>query len=204
MLSLTGWRAHIHFSAPFWTQARMNAEATTAAFRFGYGLPLSPDAPQSPAAMLAALAAPDAMAARYPIPTFDWLHQRTSDMARNKQASESDPLLAKRLGEVRREIEKTGYNAFRATMARAIDATDGFRERLLAFWADHFTVVSGGQAQALTPYWLCRRRAAPPTLRAALATCWPLWCITRACCFIWTKPARPGRTRPRSNGVAAG
>jgi uncharacterized protein (DUF1800 family) len=42
--------------------------------------------------------------------------------------------------------------AMRATLARAIAAPDGLRERLVAFWADHFTVGAGGREDAITPY----------------------------------------------------
>ncbi len=121
------------------------------AFRFGYGLPLAAGAPTTADAVLAALAGPDEMAARFAIPGFAWQHARSSEIARSKKAAEADPALAARIAELDKEMDQAGFRALRATMARAVDATDSFRERLMAFWADHFTVASGGKEQALTP-----------------------------------------------------
>ncbi|MCF8511691.1 MAG: DUF1800 domain-containing protein [Rhodobacteraceae bacterium] len=130
----------------------MSPSASLVAFRFGYGLPLVPDAPQTPETLLAALAGPDDMAARFTIPSYDWVHERVSDIARNKRAAKSDPVLQSRLDAVDQELEAAGLMAMRATIARAVDAKDSFRERLVAFWADHFTVGAGGREDAITPY----------------------------------------------------
>ena len=121
------------------------------AFRFGYGLPLAAGAPTTADAVLAALAGPDEMAARFAVPSFAWQHARSSEIARSKKAAETDPALATRIAELDKEVEQAGFRAMRATIARAVDAKDSFRERLMAFWADHFTVSSGGREQALTP-----------------------------------------------------
>lgn len=129
----------------------MSVSASLIAFRFGYGLPLAPDAPVTPEAMLAALAGPDDMAARFPIASFDWQQERVGEYARNKKTAKTDAEAKARQTELDSELNREGYRALRASIARAVDASDGFRERLLAFWADHFT-VSGGKAQALTPY----------------------------------------------------
>ena len=129
----------------------MSADATTAAFRYGYGLPLAPGAPVTPDALLAALAEPDAMAERFPIMSFARSFADISEVAQNKKAAETDPALLKRLDELRTGLDRQGYRAIRATIARAVDATDSFRERLMAFWADHFT-ISNGREQALLPH----------------------------------------------------
>jgi uncharacterized protein (DUF1800 family) len=130
----------------------MTPSASLAAFRFGYGLPLPEGAPVAPHAMLAALAAPDQMAQRFAIPGYDWVHGHVADVARNKQAARSDAALQARLDGVVQGMQAAGLMALRATLARALDAPDGFRERLVAFWADHFTVGAGGREDAITPY----------------------------------------------------
>lgn len=132
----------------------MIPSTSLAAFRFGCGLPHAPGAPLTVDDMLATLAAPDEMAARFPIVGFDWFHTHTAEIALNKKAAETDPALQARLDEVDREMDRTGFRALRATLARAVDAPDAFRERLVAFWADHFTVSANGRPQALGPYTL--------------------------------------------------
>lgn len=122
------------------------------AFRYGCGLPLTADAPLIPKAMLDALAGPDAMAARFPVVSYDWVHERVADIARNKQAAKSDPVLQTRLDGVDAELKEAGIAALRASIARCLEASDTFRERLVAFWADHFTVSAGGQDDAISPY----------------------------------------------------
>lgn len=130
----------------------MPPNASLAAFRFGYGLPLAPDAPVSADAMLAALAGPDEMAARFPIVDLAWQHERTSEIAKIKIAAKTDKALAERVAKLDWQLERAGFRSLRATIARAVDAKDAFRERLVAFWADHFTISGGGPAHALMPY----------------------------------------------------
>lgn len=130
----------------------MTASASLVASRFGYGLPLASAAPRTPDAMLAALAGPDAMAVRFPVPSFDWVHERLSDIALNKQAAKTDAVLQARIDAVDAGLKEAGFLALRATIARAVEADDGFRERLVAFWADHFTVSANGREDAIGPY----------------------------------------------------
>lgn len=123
----------------------------TAAFRFGYGLPLPQGAATTPDAMLAALAGPDTMLARYPGPT---MAAMLPDMA----ASDAVLKISRRSPDVAEaEAARVTYrghlavlagmalNGARATIARALDAPDGLRERLAWFWADHFTSVPVGR-----------------------------------------------------------
>ena len=130
----------------------MTASASLVAFRFGYGLPLGRDAPQTPDALLAALTGPDDMAQRFPIPSFDRAQERISDIALNRQAAKTDPALQARIDAVDAGLKEAGLLAMRATIARAVDAVDGLRERLVGFWADHFTVGSNGREDAIGPY----------------------------------------------------
>lgn len=130
----------------------MTLSASLVAFRFGFGLPLPDAAPMTPDTMLAALRGPDEMAARFAIPGYDWVHERVADVARNKQAAREDPVLQERLTGITTQMEAAGLASMRATIARALDSPDGFRERLVAFWADHFTVGAGGREDAISPY----------------------------------------------------
>jgi uncharacterized protein (DUF1800 family) len=125
-----------------------------AALRFGMGLPLPKGAPADPDGMLALLAGPDLAAAARPLPsTRDALTLVVAALeARraNRQSGMSDgadPMLA----ETREQVRAFVLNATRTQMARALDSPDGLRERLVRFWADHFTVRARIVADAPLP-----------------------------------------------------
>jgi uncharacterized protein (DUF1800 family) len=122
------------------------------AFRFGYGLPLGPGAALTADAMIAALAGPDEAAARFPIVNTAWQFERLKAQFRAKRAERrenGDPAIALAIAA---EMDQAAKAAQRATFARAIDTSDGFRERLAAFWADHFTVSMVGRETGLSAY----------------------------------------------------
>lgn len=124
----------------------MPQNETLAAFRFGYGLPLAAGAPSSPEAMLASLAGEDRGVALWPgITTAEALaHVRFFSEGRRQIRSTPE-----RQKEITDGIAQT-TNALRdrslkVFAARALDDPDGLRERLVAFFADHFTVATKGQ-----------------------------------------------------------
>lgn len=111
---------------------------TLAAIRYGYGLPLPKDAPTTPRDMLAALTLPDAAAQRFPaaglknvLPVLEAVRMANR---RYRETGDREPYLAA-VSEARDIADRSVRSGF----ARAVDAPDGFRERLVAFWADHFT-----------------------------------------------------------------
>lgn len=130
----------------------MTPTASLIAFRYGFGLPLAQGAALTPGEMLAALTGPDHMATRYPIVTQSWLSARTQALAQAKKRMKTDPAAQVEFEAITTEITAATDAAFRATLARAIDAADGFRERLVAFWADHFTVAAFGQQNGASSY----------------------------------------------------
>jgi uncharacterized protein (DUF1800 family) len=111
---------------------------TLAAIRFGTGLPASP-VMRSPADMLAALAGPDVAAAVWPglglaqiLPVY-----RTARTARQAARRGDVEKVAYKLK--LRDAKDQADQVNKTTFARAVGADDGFRERLVQFWADHFT-----------------------------------------------------------------
>lgn len=123
----------------------MHDPITTAAFRFGYGLPLPSGAGVTPEAMLAGLAGPDRMVADYPVPGMAQVLPLLQMAARGRKARRKmpqvqlpDDIFARAVS----QAEEVADRAARSIMARAVDGGDGFRERLSAFWFDHFTVKS--------------------------------------------------------------
>ena len=141
----------------------MPFDPTIAAIRFGTGLSPLIAPPDSVAAMLAALTGPDRIAADWPIPAYSALapdtaalrllnrdRNRARDAGQAAQAASLDAEV-KAMRDANRGI---GDAAFLATLIRGAVAPDGLRERLTAFWADHFTVKAnqGAIRHLVTPY----------------------------------------------------
>lgn len=147
----------------------MRADPEVAAFRFGYGLPLPEAAPADPEAMLAALTGPDAMAVRWPVAGMaEALPLMRAERETRRQAKRESGAKAAHKA-ARAALEAAQEAALRATIARALDSPDGFRERLVAFWADHFTAAARSPQDALLPYALVEE-AIRPNLNQPFAT----------------------------------
>ncbi len=108
--------------------------------RFGYGVrPGAP--PASVASYLSGLSSADPLAQKFSRPSL----QRRIDFYLGLQAARADERNNKRGAQARvRELQQrmraiVGED-MRAFLARATFSDNGFRERLVAFWADHFTV----------------------------------------------------------------
>lgn len=123
-----------------------------AAFRFGYGLPAGPNAAAED--FLAALAGPDVAAGRWPSVTVADLIPVASAYRRIKksQKTEADKAKAKAgLREVIRAGDALAFKGAKAALARAVGAADPLRERLVQFWADHFTVTPKNRIDRALP-----------------------------------------------------
>ena len=130
----------------------MTAIRTLAAIRFGYGLPLPANAPDTAETMLAALKGPDVAAQDWPIDGLAVIQPKLAQLRQMKGAGRTDPALIPIYETLLMEIATAHAGAERRTIARALDARDGFRERLVAFWADHFTVLSQAKTEMMMPY----------------------------------------------------
>ena len=130
----------------------MTAIKTLAAIRFGYGLPLPEGAPETAQAMLAALAGPDRAARDWSIDGLAVIQPKLAQLRKMKGAGRTDPALMPLYEQLQSEMSAAHTTAERRTIARALDAADGFRERLVAFWADHFTVLSKTKSDLMMPY----------------------------------------------------
>ncbi|GKY87787.1 DUF1800 domain-containing protein [Sinisalibacter aestuarii] len=121
------------------------SSATIAAIRFGYGLSAGQPAPGDAGALSAALAAPDAMAARFPVTGMAGVFPLIREYNQARRASRQDePGGEDRFQAARRNLRLTMLEGLRAQLMRAVLAPDGMRERLHAFWSDHFTVRAKG------------------------------------------------------------
>ncbi|WP_238365083.1 DUF1800 domain-containing protein [Mesobacterium pallidum] len=124
----------------------MRFDPQLAEFRFGYGL--SPDVapPASVDAMMTRLTGPDRMAQRFPIEGFDQFRiqlmgaaQDLRDRRRKERTPEANTALIEGMKELRKTARMGKIEAMGRHLARRSRTDDALRERLVAFWADHFT-----------------------------------------------------------------
>lgn len=124
--------------------------ADIAAFRFGTGLPRVKGQPGDAAGILALLAGPDLAAQRWPAPApSEILAQHAAILESRKTARRAEKDRAQDAKALRqafnadlRVVIDTAEDYLRRHLARAVGSADAFRERLAAFWADHFTVAA--------------------------------------------------------------
>ena len=124
----------------------MSFDPTLAAIRFGTGLSVHLLPPVAVAAMLDMVTGPDLAADAFPIPLSADAEPRLADfraLSRARRAAvgtdqQADIETAYRDIRIAARTARLGF--FQATLARGVATQDGLRERLMLFWADHFTV----------------------------------------------------------------
>lgn len=114
--------------------------AAISAFRFGFGLPSG--GAGDPQAMLASLTGPDLAAGRWPGITTAAALPLAAAAQRAQGAARRDPDLRRDFRKAQALVTAQATHALRVAMARASGSDHGFRERLVWFWADHFTAVA--------------------------------------------------------------
>jgi uncharacterized protein (DUF1800 family) len=114
------------------------------AMRLGYGPRPGAALPAGPEALLARLEAPDAVAARWPMPAFDDVAAEALAFGQVQRAARAendrDGPMYRQMVEMRRDRNRTMEAILARRLARAALGDDPLRERLVWFWADHFTV----------------------------------------------------------------
>lgn len=132
-----------------------------ATIRFGMGLGPRHALPQDIDALLMDVTGPDAMAAAYPIAVFSEAAPSIfafQEALKHRKAQEEGTAAfdAAQADEKRlRDLAVVAYqDQVRAQFFRAIETPIGFRERLVRFWADHFTVIAPGvtRKHLVAPY----------------------------------------------------
>ncbi|MGR3484881.1 MAG: DUF1800 domain-containing protein [Paracoccaceae bacterium] len=126
----------------------MSFDPTLAQARFGLGPSPHVAGPTSVEGMLAGLRGPDLMARVWPAPGIATIEPSQAEFRRVIRAStdaRGTPQAEARRAELRAlrdDIRKARGDGMRVALARALDTPDPLRERLVDFWADHFTVAS--------------------------------------------------------------
>ncbi|MEO0633221.1 MAG: DUF1800 domain-containing protein [Pseudomonadota bacterium] len=128
--------------------------------RFGYGLAPDVPPPERVDDMLAGLTGADDMAAQFPIEPFDTFRARmiavaeTSRIRRQKRGTPDAAAARQRRNQLNAIARKDGLRWAGHMLLRQIWTPTAFRERLIAFWADHFTAhgKQGVSRRATSPY----------------------------------------------------
>ncbi len=125
----------------------MTFDPTLAMIRFGTGLGPRFAPPPSAVRMMSDLRGEDDMAQAFPVAGFAtvepshaaliWINRQTR-AARDTPSEEAAQAARQQLRALIGPARRTTHLAM---LARAVDAPHGLRERLVAFWADHFTVI---------------------------------------------------------------
>ena len=126
-------------------------DPTLIALRFGTGLPAPEGAPHSSAAMLARLAGPDHAAARWPVAGIADAAPLTLEVVEARADKTDSPATALRRKAADRAVGAQALAGQRATLARMLGSDDPFRERLVRFWADHFTAEARAARERAFP-----------------------------------------------------
>ncbi|MBI1218923.1 MAG: DUF1800 family protein [Rhodobacteraceae bacterium] len=121
----------------------MANDPTIAAIRFGAGLSPVSGAQADAAALMAELAAPDAQIAAFPVmPSTEVWSQALAVKALRRARQQNEPGAVARVKAARAAVAEREVAGLVSFMQRGVAAPIGFRERLQAFWANHFTVVN--------------------------------------------------------------
>ena len=113
--------------------------------RFGHGLSPSVSAPQDAGEMLAGLVADDEMAKAYPLADYTALQsdavvwRRFNRFAIRQRDSAEGMEARAQANDLLKEMRERHGRWFGQLLMRRVRSRTAFRERLVAFWADHFT-----------------------------------------------------------------
>lgn len=114
-------------------------QAELAAIRFGYGLGRGNPA-DGPKALLQSLQAPDRVAQTHPMMGEDEAGALYQDFGVLQKASRADePGAEEAFKAIKNTVARNSRENLRLPMARILDSQSPLLERLVAFWADHFT-----------------------------------------------------------------
>ncbi|MDG1118989.1 MAG: DUF1800 domain-containing protein [Flavimaricola sp.] len=132
----------------------MSFDPYLAEIRFGTGLSPNAAPPASSDAILAALRGPDLAAEAFPIPLFSEAEPRLKLLRRQAAMRRESDAAMERFAASRNQASAVHQNNFRRILTRGVRTHDGFRERLTAFWANHFPLRAkiGPMTHLVTPF----------------------------------------------------
>jgi len=117
---------------------------TQAEIRFGYGRSMAVAPPENIDQMLASLRTRDALVWKYPIRHFNARARDLLHFAKLRKKRRKNKINIKgvdrAIKRVNKRLDDVLAHDLRVAILRPMVSPDGFRERLVRFWADHFTV----------------------------------------------------------------
>ncbi|PIB26703.1 hypothetical protein BFP76_11855 [Amylibacter kogurei] len=117
-----------------------------AAIRFGFGLSPIQANPQDANSVLAQLDGADRFATKFPLYSTDQGLSALSDFAAARKVEKTGTAEGAAMVKTQKKVfRQLSQQVHRNLFARAVDSTDGFRERLAWFWTDHFSVSARGR-----------------------------------------------------------
>ena len=115
--------------------------AAIAAFRFGTGLSPRVPTPGNAEEITESLSRPDEIERRYPLQDLKSTTRIVQDFNDERRAQRMGNQMDRAaLRKVRKPLFEAANASLLATVMRAVETSAPMRERLVAFWADHFTV----------------------------------------------------------------
>lgn len=128
--------------------------------RFGYGLAPHVAAPRTPAQMLDTVAGADVGQTAFPIPDFAYLRslmvekRKLDKRGKALRGTPEAQAISKQTKLLNRRLRGERAQWFAQTQLRRIHGHQNFRERLVAFWGDHFTALGkrGLLRRGTSPY----------------------------------------------------
>lgn len=114
------------------------------AVRFGYGLPLPKGAPRRFAEIAEELKGPDRAAAAWPLPKLADYAVKIDKLQAIKKVAKTGANVKEKEDAAQAEVVAMANLGHRTGLARAIDTAAPFRERLVNFFANHFTANARG------------------------------------------------------------
>ncbi len=128
-----------------WCVALREFDPQIAEIRFGYGLSPLKKPPENAQDVLDGLTAPDVMQSAFPIERFAKFRARMvqaqaqNAIRRKNRGTDIAEAARKQRNVLNREARTAMFDWLGQTMLRRTYTETAFRERIIAFWADHFT-----------------------------------------------------------------
>ena len=120
----------------------MDLTKETLGLRFGYGLPLSAGTQTALEAVIASLTGPDLAGQTWRLPSLEIFAPKVAQLQVLQRQSHDGVNNTAAHDAALNEVVGFAMLGFRTAFARAIDTPQPLRERLITFFADHFTVIA--------------------------------------------------------------
>ncbi|WP_176082981.1 DUF1800 domain-containing protein [Martelella sp. HB161492] len=149
-------------------------QAAIASIRFGYGLPADHGKFASPDSILAMAHAVARTQAPYPVEGIGKRKQQLTSYIQHFAAEQEKQRQGSRDKDGIRQLRGSAIRAFQqdrtAMLADAVTSSDGFGQRLVRFWSDHFSIASSKVSELLLMVPLFEAESIRPNIAGQFGT----------------------------------